>query len=73
MSDFETCVSERVVSEKLGVSKKTLQRWRHEGIGPRFHKFGRSVRYDLADLEEYKQQSSRSSTSDTGQAHASAP
>lgn len=37
----------------LGLSPRTLSQWRWTGIGPRFHKFGRAVRYKLSDLIEY--------------------
>lgn len=50
----------------LGLKKSTLDCWRVRGQGPRFKKFGAAVRYALADLERYVEQSSRTSTSDPG-------
>ena len=36
------------VAEMLGLSKRTLARWRMTGAGPAFHKFGNQVRYKLS-------------------------
>lgn len=35
------------------VSARTLQRWRFVGIGPKFLKLGRMVRYRRSDLDAY--------------------
>lgn len=49
-------VTRREVSEILGVSIKSLERWALEGRGPRYRKFGdptsrsTSARYLLADV-----------------------
>jgi hypothetical protein len=48
----------------LGRSASILAKERMTGAGPRFHKFGASVRYDLRDLEAYIAQTSRRSTSE---------
>jgi predicted DNA-binding transcriptional regulator AlpA len=37
----------------LGLSPKTLSRWRWAGRGPAYRKFGSSVRYAVVDLERY--------------------
>ena len=49
-----------------GRSKKTMERWRWEGKGPKFHKFGRSVLYSKADLDAFIDSCRRHSTSDPG-------
>ena len=49
----------------LGVSRRTLEKWRVVGGGPRFRKFGRAVRYARADLHEWAEEQARVSTSDT--------
>jgi len=49
-------VSERTVSEMSGMSIQTLRNWRHLRKGPPYSKVGRSVRYDLSDVEAYFQQ-----------------
>lgn len=41
-------------AEILGISPNTLKKYRMIGGGPVFHKFGRSVRYDLDDLSDYR-------------------
>jgi hypothetical protein len=48
----------------LGIKKGTLEVWRHQGKGPKFYKFGRSVRYYKPGLCVYFSRSCRSSTSD---------
>ena len=46
-------LTEREVSELLGLSVATLRAWRHSGQGPRFLRLGRAVRYLPADLEDF--------------------
>lgn len=40
-------------STYLGLSRRTLQNWRVRGQGPRFAKFGKSVRYQAAELDRW--------------------
>jgi len=47
----------------LGMSRHTLHRWRWSGDGPRYRKFGRSVRYARADLDRYIEEAARDHTS----------
>lgn len=49
-------VGEREVVGILGVSLQTLRNWRHLGRGPRYCKYGRAVRYLLADLLAWREQ-----------------
>jgi excisionase family DNA binding protein len=58
-------VTERDAAELLGVSVRTLQKWRLQGNGPRFVKLGHAVRYDVKDLEAYIERARRRSTSDS--------
>lgn len=37
----------------LRLSERTLERWRVEGMGPSFRRFGRRVVYAKADLERW--------------------
>ena len=60
-------ITERDASEPLGVSVRTLQKWRLQGNGPRFVKLGHAVRYDVKDLEAYIERARRRSTSDSAQ------
>jgi predicted site-specific integrase-resolvase len=46
-------LSEREAAEHLGLSHKTLTRWRWAGKGPAFHKFGGAVRYAPEDLAAF--------------------
>jgi excisionase family DNA binding protein len=38
---------------RLSVAASTLVKWRKEGVGPRFVRVGRLVRYRGVDLEQY--------------------
>ena len=56
----------------LGLSPRTLDRYRVNGEGPAFHKFGNRVRYARADLEAWASTRRRTSTSDPGEARRAA-
>lgn len=43
------------VAERLRVSDKTLNQWAVKKTGPRYAKFGRHVRYRLADVEAWEE------------------
>ena len=43
------------VAARLGVSRFTVRSWRLKGVGPRFLKMGRAVRYRPEDVQEYEQ------------------
>lgn len=45
--------------ERTGIPVETLRRWRRHGQGPVPTKFGRSVRYQLADVEAWEKSSRR--------------
>lgn len=66
-------LDEKQAAALLNVSVKTLQAWRYRGNGPRFVKFGRSVRYALADLEAFVLERLRTSTSDSGRSSGYQP
>ena len=53
--------------ERRPVSGRTLQRWRLEGIGPKFLKLGRLVRYRQSDLDQWVDAQLRTSTSQNTQ------
>lgn len=36
-------------------SRTKRAKWRHEGIGPAYHRFGRRVKYDGSDLNAWAQ------------------
>ena len=50
-------------AEYLGLSRATLEKQRHYGIGPTFCKLGRIVVYDTRDLDAYLAESRRTNTS----------
>lgn len=56
-------MNQRQVADRWSVSEATLERWRSEGIGPRFMKIQGRVLYRLQDIEAYEEQCLRESTS----------
>ena len=42
------------LSKRWGISFRTLERWRWEGIGPAYLKIGGRVVYRLEDIEEFE-------------------
>ena len=56
----------------LNLSPRTLDRYRVNGDGPVFHRFGGRVRYLVTDLEDWASARRRVSTSDDGHALGSA-
>jgi hypothetical protein len=63
-------LNERLAAERLGLSHRTLQRWRVIGGGPVYRKLRAAVRYDERDLDAFAAAGSRTSTSDTGRGAA---
>ncbi len=61
-------INETEAAAILGLSVKTLRRWRWAGRGLRFIKLGKggAVRYDPADLVAFIEAGRRTSTSDSG-------
>ena len=47
----------------IGLSPCTLEAWRVRGGGPSYHKFGKAIRYSVADLEAFITKSARANTS----------
>ena len=66
MSD-DRYMTTREAAAFLGLSHRTLDRYRVSGEGPRFHKFGNRVRYLRADVQAWAAERCRSSTSDQGE------
>ncbi len=63
----EQFIGEGAASEFLGVSRRTLQRWRVEpppGGGPRFFRLGGRVLYRRTDLTAWAETHSALSTSE---------
>ena len=59
-------INETEASRVLGLSVKTLRRWRWAGRGPRFVKIGAAVKYEPPVLAAYIKARRRTSTSDPG-------
>ena len=57
-------LTENDVADLLNLSVRTLQQWRVSGVGPRFIKIGRAVRYRRPDIDAWVIHNSRTSTSD---------
>lgn len=41
------------LSKDLGISKSTLARWRLNGTGPKYIKFGHRVLYKQSEIDRY--------------------
>jgi len=63
-SSIRPNVDTRRAAELIGMSTRTLEKWRGEGNGPPFLKLGRRVLYAVADLEEWIGSRRRRSTSE---------
>ena len=72
MRDHTTYLDTRAAAAHLGLSPRTLDRYRVSGEGPEFYKLGSRVRYRLADLEAWAETRRRRSTSDEGLTRAAA-
>ena len=66
-------LSTREAASVLGLSARTLDRYRVSGEGPAFHKFGARVCYARADLDAWAASRRRASTSDPGGAVSARP
>lgn len=55
------------LAKELGLSERSLERYRLQGNGPRYVRVGlRLIRYREEDVEAWLNQSLRTSTSDVG-------
>ena len=59
-------LNEHAAANRLGLSVKTLRRWRWAGRPPSFIKLGNAVRYDPGDIASFIESGRRCSTSDPG-------
>jgi predicted DNA-binding transcriptional regulator AlpA len=46
-------LTEAQAAQALGISAAVLRSWRAQRRGPRFHKFGRSIRYLRRDVDAF--------------------
>ncbi len=54
MSD-DVWMTRQEVADRLRLPKQTLAQWASQGRGPRYARFGRGVRYLLADVRAWEQ------------------
>jgi len=47
-------VNDREAAAILNMAVDTLRRWRWKGRGPKYYRFGRSIRYAVADLDDFR-------------------
>jgi len=52
---MELILDDKAAAESLGMAVQTLRNWRCQRKGPPYIKLGRSIRYQVKDIEEYKQ------------------
>ena len=63
--DIITQINQREVAQLLGVSERTLEKWRRTGDGPPYIAISRRcIRYRLADLRDWQDQHVRRSTAE---------
>lgn len=55
-SSSKSTLTDIEVASRLGVSRFTVRSWRLKGMGPRFLKMGRAVRYRPQDVDDYERQ-----------------
>ncbi|HEV2549408.1 MAG TPA: helix-turn-helix domain-containing protein [Stellaceae bacterium] len=48
----------------IGLSRRTLEKMRTAGTGPKYRKHGRYVRYHIDDLDDWSNSRSKRSTAD---------
>ena len=73
MNDERNYLSTCEAAEYLGLSARTLRRYRVTGDGPVFHRFGGRVRYRREDLDAWAAARRRLSTVDDGSALPAPP
>jgi excisionase family DNA binding protein len=50
---MHTLLTQREAAALLRLSERTLERLRCSGLGPKFARCGRSIRYRLTDLDDW--------------------
>ncbi len=58
-------LSQKELAQRWRVSPYTLEKWRMQGLGPRFIKLGNRVIYRLVDVEAHEASNTRSATSES--------
>lgn len=60
-------IKTKQAAEICCVSDRTMEAWRLRGTGPKYHKLGKSVRYNQSDVDAWLKITQRQSTSETEQ------
>jgi transcriptional regulator with XRE-family HTH domain len=47
-------LNQKQLAQRLGVSQRTLEGWRHRGRGPAYLRLGGRIAYRLADVERFE-------------------
>ncbi len=68
MIDERTLLNTEQTAQRLGLSPRTLERYRVTGEGPEYLKMGHAVRYTASALKRWLKGCTRRSTSDDGRA-----
>ena len=68
MTDERMYLTTVEAARYIGLSQRTLKRYRVSGDGPVFHRFGGRVRYRRDDLDDWAEKRRRVSTVDPGPA-----
>lgn len=53
MAERRPLASPDQLTEYLGIPKATLSQWRHRGVGPKWTRVGRHVRYRWSDVDAW--------------------
>jgi predicted DNA-binding transcriptional regulator AlpA len=61
---MENMINTEEAAKLLGLCRSTLEHWRHQGIGPVFHKLGRRVVYRPSTLLAWASSQAFTSTED---------
>ena len=64
-ADPHIYLTQAEAADVLRISARSLERWRLEGTGPAYRKFGRRVVYGRADLETWAESRVFTSTSES--------
>lgn len=59
MSDRRALATPAEVAAYLQKPARTLERWRYQGIGPRYAVVGRGIRYRWSDVEKWLDEQSK--------------
>jgi predicted DNA-binding transcriptional regulator AlpA len=63
-------LNQKQLAVRWSISEASLERWRSEGIGPRYLKIGGRVLYRQVDIDAYEESCLQISTSQAVVAHA---